>query len=65
MLADLRFRLDCDALVESVQRAARIEWMPYCGDTTEKAIWWVRWVVREARRLGLVDQDTARRRGAA
>lgn len=55
-----QFECDCDGLVAAVRRAA----VPgrYHGvdpsvdmDPTEQAVWFVKYVMRKARRLGLID----------
>lgn len=43
----------CDALVTDIRHACAIDWMPYWGDTTARALWQLHHVLKRAREMGL------------
>lgn len=52
----ITFDLDREALALAVAKACRISddgYIAYYGTPSRIAVWWTRYVVREARRLGL------------
>lgn len=66
-----QFNCDCDGLVSAIRRAARPGRVhivdPGLGmDPTQQAVWWSKYVMRKARRLGLyMDIRDEEKRGAA
>ena len=51
--ARLFFDGACDALVTDIRYACQIDWMPYWGDTTARALFQLHVVIARARDLGM------------